>query len=75
MSSMSWMCFFSKAVVKATMWWEISDRIIDVIISICIHSAHELTTSRCKNYEDDEFIKEMKEKGLIDENKSNTENR
>ncbi len=63
--------FFRKAVVKAVPWWEITERQIDVIIPICIHAAHELAISKCKNYEDNELTKELKEKGIIDENKSN----
>ncbi len=67
--------FFRKSVVKAVPWWEITDRQIDVIIPICLHAAHELAIGKCTNHEDSEFIKEMKEKGLIDEDKSDIENR
>lgn len=51
--------FFRKAVVKAIPWWEITDRQIDVIIPICIHSAHELAIRKCDNYEPSELTKEL----------------
>ena len=52
--------YFRKAVVKATPWWEITDRTIDVLIPICIHSAYELAIQKCDNYGPNEFIKERK---------------
>lgn len=52
--------YFRKAVVKATPWWEITDRTIDVLIPICIHSAHTLAIQKCDNYEESETLKELK---------------
>lgn len=54
--------YYRKAVVKAIPWWELTDSIINVLIPICIHSAHELAIMRCSNYEASELIKELAEK-------------
>ena len=50
---------FRRATVRANPTWEITDRLIDIDIPICIRTAHKLAIKKCENFELDDVIKEM----------------